>query len=99
MPITHVFKREEIYYGPFAHLAADLVLHTANGFEMKGKLNSPVLHSQSHLTGMHTFGDAMLYTRGRRFKAETPRMMDVPATLLHLLGLPIPSAMEVRSLV
>ncbi len=98
-PITHVFRREEIYEGPFAHLAADLVLHTADGFEMKGKLNSPVLNSQSHLTGMHTFGDAMLYIRGRKIKPETPRMVDVPATLLHLLGLPIPVAMEGRSLV
>jgi predicted AlkP superfamily phosphohydrolase/phosphomutase len=98
-PITHVFRPEEIYGGPFAHLAADLVLHTADGFEMKGSMNSPVLHSQGHLTGMHTFGDAMLYIRGRRLKSGTPRMIDVPATLLHLLGLAIPKAMEGHSLV
>jgi predicted AlkP superfamily phosphohydrolase/phosphomutase len=65
-PITHVFRREEVYDGPWAHLAADLVLHSANGFDMKGKFNHPALSQMGNLTGMHTFEDAMLYVRDRK---------------------------------
>ena len=91
-------RREEIYAGPWAHLAADLVLHTRDGFEMKGKFNHPALSQLGTLNGMHTFGDAMLYIRGRQWPAGTPRIIDLAPTILHLLGLPIPNELEGRSL-
>ena len=97
-PITHIFPRAEIYDGPWAHLAADLVLHSADGFDMKGKFNHPARASLGKLTGMHTFGDAMLYVRGRKWNTPAPRMLDVAPTLLALLGLPVPATMEGRVL-
>ena len=77
-----------------AHLAADLVLHSADGFDMKGKFNHPARASLGKLSGMHTYGDAMLYVRGRKWNTPAPRMLDVAPTLLALIGLPVPATME-----
>lgn len=97
-PFTHILRREEIYSGPWAHLAADLVLHPRDGFEMKGKFNHPALSQLGHLNGMHTFGDAMLYVRGRKWSAGTPRIIDLAPTILSLMGLPVPPDLEGRVL-
>lgn len=97
-PLTHILPREEIYSGPWSQLAADLVLHTRDGFEMKGKFNPPSLAQLGHLTGMHTFGDAMLYVRGRKWPAGTPRIIDLAPTILSLMGIPVPPEMEGRAL-
>ena len=97
-PFEKIIHREEIYSGPWAHLAADLVLHTRDGFEMKGKFNHPALSQLGTLNGMHTFGDAMLYVRGRKWPSVTPRIMDMAPTILRLMGLPVPPEMEGRAL-
>jgi predicted AlkP superfamily phosphohydrolase/phosphomutase len=98
-PFEKIMCREEIYAGPWAHLAADLVLHTRDGFEMKGKFNHPALSQFGTLNGMHTFGDAMLYIRGRRWPANsTPRIIDLAPTILTLLGVPVPPELEGRAL-
>lgn len=98
-PIRHVFKREEIYSGPWTPLAADIVLHSHDGYDMKGKFNHPVASDIGNLTGMHTYDDAMLYIRGRKWNRSDPNMMDVAPTLLHLLGLQVPPEIEGRVLV
>jgi predicted AlkP superfamily phosphohydrolase/phosphomutase len=97
-PFEKIMRREEIYAGPWAHLAADLVLHTRDGFEMKGKFNHPAQAQLGSLTGMHTFGDAMLYVRGRKWPTETPRIIDLAPTILSLLGVPVPPELEGRVL-
>ena len=97
-PFEKIMRREEIYHGPFAHLAADLVLHSRDGIDMKGKFNHPSLTQLGSLTGMHTFGDAMLYVRGRKWPVGTPQIIDLPATILSLLGVPVPPEMEGRAL-
>lgn len=97
-PFDKIFRREEIYSGPWTHLAADLVLHARDGFEMKGKFNHPAVAQLGLLNGMHTFGDAMLLVRGRKWPAGTPRIIDLAPTILHLLGLPAPAGMEGRAL-
>lgn len=93
-PIEQAFRREEIYRGPWTQLAADLILHSADGYDMKGKFNHPVNSDIGNFTGMHTFGDAMLYIRGAKWKKQRPEMLDVAPTLLHLLGLPVPEVFE-----
>ncbi len=97
-PFTHIMRREEIYTGPWAHLAADLVLHTRDGIEMKGKFNHRALAQLGSLQGMHTFGDAMLYVRGRKWPAGTPRIIDLAPTILSLLGVPVPPGLDGRVL-
>ncbi len=97
-PLEKIMRREEIYRGPWAHLAGDLVLHSRDGFEMKGKFNHPSAAQLGHLNGMHTFGDAMLYVRGRKFPEGTPAIIDLAPTIMKLLDLPVPEEMEGRTL-
>jgi predicted AlkP superfamily phosphohydrolase/phosphomutase len=97
-PFEKIMLRDEIYCGPWTHLAADIVLHARNGIEMKGKFNHPALSQLLSLNGMHTFGDAMLYVRGRKWPGETPRIIDLAPTLLSLMGLPVPAELEGRAL-
>jgi len=97
-PLEKIMRREEIYQGPWAHLAADLVLHSRDGFEMKGKFNHPSISQLGHLNGMHTFGDAMLYVRGRKWPSGTPQIMDLAPTIMNLMKLPVPKEMEGRVL-
>jgi len=98
-PLEKIFRREEIYDGPWSHLAADLVLHSRDGFDLKGKFNHPGIAQLGSLNGMHTFCDAMLYIRGRKWASETPRIIDLAPTMLALMGLPVPKVMEGRVLV
>jgi hypothetical protein len=39
---------------------------------------------------MHTFGDAALYVRGKKWNTRVPQMLDIAPTLLHLLSVPAP---------
>ena len=65
---------------------------------MKGKFNHPALSQLGQLNGMHTFGDAMLYVRGRKWPEGTPRMIDMAPTILSLMGVPVPPEMDGRAL-
>jgi len=97
-PWTHIFRARDLYTGPWAHLSADLILHPRDGFDLKGRFNPPGPASVGKLTGMHTFGDAMLYVRGKRWNTAVPRMLDIAPTLLQRLGLPVPPELEGRVL-
>lgn len=97
-PFTRILRCEEVYSGPWVCLAPDLVLCARDGIEMKGKFNSPGIAQLGHLTGMHTFGDAALYVRGRKWPQGTPRMVDMAPTILNLMRLPVPEDLEGRVL-
>jgi predicted AlkP superfamily phosphohydrolase/phosphomutase len=98
-PIANIFRPAEIYKGPWAAQAPDLVLHSVNGFEMRGRFNAPSLASLGELTGMHTFEDAMLFIRNRRWNSESPRMIDLAPTILSLLDIELPAHLDGRPLI
>jgi predicted AlkP superfamily phosphohydrolase/phosphomutase len=98
-PIARVFPRDEIYRGPWTAFAPDLVLAGVDGFDLKGRFDSSVPAGPGFLTGMHTYGDAMVYIRGRRWNSAAPRLVDLAPTMLGLLGQPIPEHLEGRNLV
>ena len=61
-----MFKREELYHGPYLEQAADLILAPYDGYDPKGPLYKETLtYKGDELVGMHTFDDAMLYVGGR----------------------------------
>jgi len=97
-PFARIMRREEIYEGPWMHLAGDIVLHARDGFEMKGKYNHPAFSQLGQLNGMHTFGDATLFVKGRKWPEGTPRIIDMAPTILGLMGVPVPPEMEGRAL-
>jgi predicted AlkP superfamily phosphohydrolase/phosphomutase len=98
-PVASVFRSSEIYDGPWAVHAPDLILHTTDGFEMRGRFNTPHLSSLGDLTGMHTFEDAMLFIRNRRWNTASPRMADLLPTILALLGVEAPVHLDGSALI
>jgi predicted AlkP superfamily phosphohydrolase/phosphomutase len=98
-PIARVFHRDEIYSGPWTSMAPDLIVCGVDGFDLKGGFDSKVPAGPGFLTGMHTFGNAMLYIRGRQWNTAHATLLDIAPTIMRLLGLPIPPHMEGRPLV
>lgn len=97
--VERVYRREELYHGPQAALAADLVLAMQEGYDPKGAFRRPTLtHQDTALVGMHTTPDALLYVEGVARFDRRPHIVDVAPTILDLLGLPPAPDMDGRSL-
>lgn len=93
--VERVFTREELYHGPHAHLAPDLVLATREGFDPKGVFGKPDLtHKGEVLVGMHTTPDALLYVQHVDAIERRPFITDVAPTILELLDVPVPDDMD-----
>jgi len=60
--VAHVFTREEAFHGPKQGLAADLVVISRAGFDLKGTTKGGEIFAESHFQGMHTWDDAFLWT-------------------------------------
>jgi predicted AlkP superfamily phosphohydrolase/phosphomutase len=98
--VERVYRREELYEGPYAHLGADLVLATREGFDPKGSLGKDALTFKGPtLVGMHTTPDALVYVRGVERFDRRPYIADLAPTILELLGVPVPASMDGRTLV
>lgn len=57
--IDRIYARDEIYRGPLAEQAPDLVCLPHDGYDLKGKLESAGIFGRSVFTGMHTWHDAL----------------------------------------
>ena len=60
-----VRRREDLYSGPCAHLAPDLVLVPHRGFDPKGAISNEIF-KRGALTGMHTHDDAFWIVASER---------------------------------
>lgn len=97
--VERVYVREELYHGPYAAAAPDLVLAMRDGYDPKGSFGRPELTFKgASLVGMHTTPDALLYMRGVRDAGRRPFIADVAPTILELLEVPVPADMDGRSL-
>ena len=62
--IKHIYRREQIYSGPYLNEAADLVLVGAEGFNLKSSMKSDKLFDKGIFSGKHTQDTAFLITMG-----------------------------------
>ncbi|MBW8014727.1 MAG: hypothetical protein FVQ82_00950 [Planctomycetes bacterium] len=62
--IKHIYRKEEIYSGPYVDEAADLVLIAESGVNLKGTMASTQLTGKGPFTGKHTLDDAFLLVKG-----------------------------------
>jgi predicted AlkP superfamily phosphohydrolase/phosphomutase len=92
--VKQVHFREDIYNGSQFSRAPDLLVETYDGYDVKGSISQTKLLGRGPLTGMHTFDDAMFFLRGDRQLRANPGIVDVPATILSLLDIPVPSDMD-----
>ena len=94
-----VLRREEVYHGPLLERAADLILVPNNGFDPKGPVNKPMLTFKGPaLVGMHTYDDASLIVAGNTINRNDLWVADVMPTILDLMDVPKPAALDGQSL-
>ena len=55
-----VFKKEEIFSGAYLDSAPDIVVDPNDGYDLKARLGEGALFERHHMSGMHTYGDALL---------------------------------------
>jgi predicted AlkP superfamily phosphohydrolase/phosphomutase len=94
-----VYRREELYHGPYLEQAADLILAPHDGYDPKGLLYKETLtYKGDELVGMHTYDDAMLYVRGHTLAPRRFSVLNVMPTILDLMGVPQPPHLDGESL-
>ncbi|MEO6810380.1 MAG: alkaline phosphatase family protein [Isosphaeraceae bacterium] len=103
--VDRIYEREELYSGPHAHLAPDLTVvpgdwryRTIGLYDFTThKVISPAFGP----TGDHRL-DGVLIATGPPFRPgahpEAASLLDIAPTVLHLLGVPVPSDMDGRVL-
>lgn len=105
--IDRIFKREEIYKGPYVENAPDIVFIPTEMKYMTSRFlefaSSKIVEPEArHRTGGHTM-EGIFILRGqgirRHFTIEGVRLIDVAPTILHMFGAPIPSEMDGRAIV
>lgn len=95
--IERVYRREEIFAGPYLELAPDLVLLTKDGYEAKGAVNKPTLFGRQEIEGMHTTENAVLVLPASGAH-QAAHVVDVMPTVLAWMGLPVPPDVDGQSL-
>jgi predicted AlkP superfamily phosphohydrolase/phosphomutase len=96
-PVPRVYRRDELYHGPHVASAPDLVVHFAPGYDPKGALSRTEVFGRSALTGMHTYDDSLFFLNRPGVATEDLDIVDVAPTILTLLGLEPPAAMDGRA--
>jgi predicted AlkP superfamily phosphohydrolase/phosphomutase len=100
--IKKVYRREEIYHGPYAEQAPDLLV-----------LDQDPYHNRAGLAQAHVFPGSWRWKGNNRHqglfaiagpgiksgqKLEAVRIVDLAPTILHLAGVPVPDDMDGRVL-
>jgi len=70
--IRNIYRKEEIYSGPFLDEAPDLILLGNQGFNLRGSINPANLTDRSIFTGKHAQRNAFLLLRGNLDKDIIP---------------------------
>lgn len=103
--IGHVYRREEIYQGPFLEHAPDLILVPAAETDIFFGLSdfgfNRTIDTVYRYSGMHR-DKGLIIAAGPGVQAgvglEGARIIDLAPTVLHAMGLPIPAEMDGRVL-
>lgn len=82
--IRRVYRKEEIYDGPFFEQAPDLVLVANEGFDLRASIKATQLWGRDIRTGKHSQHDAFLLVRGEgadEVVPEKPSVFDVVSVI------------------
>ena len=112
--IKRILRREEIFHGPYANEAADLILDwwETSLFSTSPSFPEDMLHPAVEIrerrpsTGSEWGGthrrDGILIAHGKAFKKgaeiQGARLIDMAPTILYLMGQPVPEDMDGRVL-
>jgi predicted AlkP superfamily phosphohydrolase/phosphomutase len=102
--VVSVQRREEVYHGPFADRAPDILFRLRSDVDSGAglaEINTVVPTSWLQtISGYHTLGGILVAT-GPSFRSGAPTsssLVDIAPTVLHTLGLAVPSGMDGRVL-
>lgn len=79
--VERVLRGAEVYSGPYAHRAPDLVLMPADEVALSGRIQADELLETTSINGKHTFEHATFYHRG-----PTPLRIPRPMRVEDVLG-------------
>lgn len=100
--VVRAYRREELYHGPHAERAPDIVLLLAEDFRGSANIHPPLIttvdpSSLSKVNGEHRM-HGILLARGPMIRQnawlENARLVDMAPTILYTLGMPIPQEMD-----
>ncbi|RPJ10751.1 MAG: hypothetical protein EHM36_02920, partial [Deltaproteobacteria bacterium] len=97
--VQKVWRKDEIYRGPYRGNGPDLVAVPLRGYDLKGSFSGRQLAAESEMKGMHTDDDAFLYIRQHRVKREQAEIVDVYPTILSLMDVSLENDLDGVSLV
>lgn len=100
--IVRAYKREDLYHGPNAERAPDIVLMLADDYKGGTNVHLPLVtdvdySSLSKVNGEHRL-HGILIVRGPTVQQgemiKDARLVDMAPTILYMLGLPVPREMD-----
>jgi len=110
--VEKVYRREELYHGPFVERAPDLIFDFAEGAcrvrpsqEIAGKDGNPVRfhRAENWASGNHRMEGVFAFTGGGVHHGGTvlpeQSVLNVAPSVLYAMGLPIPDDMDGRAMV
>jgi len=95
--VDRVFKREEIYSGPYRKNAPDLLVHPKNGYDLKSKFGKVDFISKGLRNGMHTYDDAFVYSSDQ-LSTDNANIIDLYPTILDMMKVKSPKGIDGHSL-
>lgn len=105
--VHHIYRKEEIYDGPYVDQAADLVVGLEEGYRFSwqtalGATPPTVFEPNAkRWSGDHCVEPAFVsgvFLSNRKINTNTPRIIDIAATILSLFGIEPPASMDGRPL-
>ncbi len=95
--IDNIFKREELYSGPYIKNAPDILVHPKKGYDLKSKFGKVEFVNKGLRNGMHTYDDAFLYSN-MPLIGDNPNIMDLFPTIVEMMKVKPPKDLDGRSL-
>ena len=84
--LERVARAGELYSGPQAAAAPDLVAVPNRGFDFKGSMMHPEWLGRTHLEGMHTYDDAFFFSGAGAGEKPPAHIRDLVAFMLEAAG-------------
>ncbi|MFW6141525.1 MAG: alkaline phosphatase family protein [Candidatus Saliniplasma sp.] len=95
--VENVFKREDLYSGPYKGKAPDILVHPKNGYDFKSKFGNVDLMSKGLRNGMHTYDDAFVYS-SEPLSGKDPNIVDLYPTILKMMKIKAPKNLDGKAL-